>query len=83
MQLRVLSQVKVDKVSTSQFNLTTNSNIIKKRNIIIVTYENWFLYSVVKNILVLEHRLNVASFLLKIVCVILISKPNKTVRLKI
>ena len=57
MQLRVLSRVKVDKVSTSQFNLTTSSNIIKKRNIIIVTYENWFLYSVVKNILVLEHRL--------------------------
>ena len=52
MQLRVLSLVKVDEVGTSQFNLTTKSNIIKKRNIIIITYEYWFLYSVVKNMIV-------------------------------
>ena len=36
MQLRVLSQVKVDEVGTSQVNLTTKSNVIKKRNTIIV-----------------------------------------------
>ena len=51
MQLRVLSQVKVDEIGTSQVNLTTKSNVIKKRNIIGVKAKLCICMSVVKNIL--------------------------------